>query len=196
MRRIAARAQPPRAPRADPDGQRKGLHRQARSQARQRALRPICLNNGIRHLLTAPYSPTTTGKVERLHKTMRKEFFADQSFETIEDMQAALDAWVVDYNNEREHQSLGDVPPIRRFELARPVTLEVIDGEVVADPIDQGCALDSCLHELVDRVERRGAPERYGTTIRGSPAARSQSSFATASGRERTRTCLANMVRK
>ena len=28
----------------------------------------ICADNGIRHLLTAPYSPTTTGKVERLHK--------------------------------------------------------------------------------------------------------------------------------
>jgi transposase InsO family protein len=90
----------------------------------------ICLNNGIRHLLTAPYSPTTSGKIERLHKTMRKEFFADKSFETIEDMQAALDAWVADYNNEREHQSLGDVPPIRRFELARPASLEVIDGEI------------------------------------------------------------------
>ncbi len=35
----------------------------------------ICADNGIRHLLTAPYSPTTTGKVERLHKTMRAEFF-------------------------------------------------------------------------------------------------------------------------
>lgn len=90
----------------------------------------ICLNNGIRHLLTAPYSPTTTGKIERLHKTMRKEFFTDQHFETIEDMQTALDAWVINYNNEREHQSLGDVPPIRRFELARPASLEVIDGDV------------------------------------------------------------------
>jgi transposase InsO family protein len=90
----------------------------------------ICLNNGIRHLLTAPYSPTTTGKIERLHKTMRKEFFSDKVFETIEDMQAALDIWVADYNNEREHRSLGDVPPIRRFELARPAELEVIDGEV------------------------------------------------------------------
>ena len=26
----------------------------------------ICAGNGIRHLLTAPYSPTTTGKIERL----------------------------------------------------------------------------------------------------------------------------------
>ncbi len=92
----------------------------------------ICLNNGIRHLLTAPYSPTTTGKIERLHKTMRKEFFSDKSFATIEDVQQALDAWVVDYNTEREHQSLGDVPPIRRFELARPASLEVIDGDVEA----------------------------------------------------------------
>ena len=90
----------------------------------------ICLNNGIRHLLTAPYSPTTTGKIERLHKTMRKEFFSDKIFETIEDMQAALDIWVADYNNQREHQSLGDLPPIRRFELARPASLEVIDGDV------------------------------------------------------------------
>ncbi|MDQ3659610.1 MAG: IS481 family transposase [Actinomycetota bacterium] len=90
----------------------------------------ICLNNGIRHLLTAPYSPTTTGKIERLHKTIRKEFFTDKSFETIDDMQAALDVWVADYNNQREHQAVGDVPPIRRFELARPASLEVIDGDV------------------------------------------------------------------
>src|SRR5918996_1763250 len=57
----------------------------------------ICLNNGIRHLLTAPYSPTTTGKIERLHKTMRKVFFTDKSFDTVEQMQTALDLWVVDY---------------------------------------------------------------------------------------------------
>jgi transposase InsO family protein len=35
----------------------------------------IGLNNGIKHRLTMPYSPTTTGKVERLHRTMRREFF-------------------------------------------------------------------------------------------------------------------------
>ena len=39
----------------------------------------ICADNGIRHLLTAPYSPTTTGKVERLHKTMRAEFFTPRT---------------------------------------------------------------------------------------------------------------------
>jgi transposase InsO family protein len=71
----------------------------------------ICLNNGIRHLLTAPYSPTTTGKIERLHKTLRKEFFAEHVLDSIEQTQADLDSWLEHYNHRREHQAIGDVPP-------------------------------------------------------------------------------------
>jgi transposase InsO family protein len=80
----------------------------------------ICTDNGIRHLLTAPYSPTTTGKVERLHKTMRREFFTpkDRLFATIPQLQVALDGWVREYNTERPHQSCGGRPPIERFRLA------------------------------------------------------------------------------
>ena len=40
----------------------------------------ICADNGIRHLLTAPYSPTTTGKVERFHKTLRAEWVAPNDY--------------------------------------------------------------------------------------------------------------------
>jgi transposase InsO family protein len=85
----------------------------------------ICADNGIKHLLTAPYSPTTTGKVERLHKTMRAEFFAgaDGTFATMAEFQAALDAWVREYNTARPHQSCGGRPPAERFALAdRSVT--------------------------------------------------------------------------
>lgn len=93
----------------------------------------ICLNNGITHILTAPYSPTTTGKIERLHKTMRKEFFSQRRFGTIEQTQDALDGWVDHYNTGREHQAIGDVAPIKRFELARTPNMEVVDGEVTDD---------------------------------------------------------------
>jgi len=89
----------------------------------------ICQNNDIKHRLTAPYSPTTTGKVERFHRTMRREFFELATYDTLEATQAALDAWVLTYNAERPHQSLGDIPPLRRFELARRDQLEVIDGD-------------------------------------------------------------------
>jgi hypothetical protein len=80
----------------------------------------ICRDNGIRHLLTKPYSPTTTGKVERLHKTMRKEFVraADGRYQTLAELQAALDAWVMEYNTARPHQSCGGRPPAERFQLA------------------------------------------------------------------------------
>jgi transposase InsO family protein len=80
----------------------------------------ICAENGIRHLLTAPRSPTTTGKVERLHKTIRSEFLAavNGTFATLADAQAALDGWVQQYNHERPHQALGMHPPVDRFRLA------------------------------------------------------------------------------
>ena len=34
----------------------------------------ICRLNGVEHLLTQPRSPTTTGKIERFHRTLRVEF--------------------------------------------------------------------------------------------------------------------------
>jgi hypothetical protein len=89
----------------------------------------ICRENGVRHLLTAPYSPTTTGKVERFHKTMRADFFNETACESIEELQAALDAWVVHYNTERPHQGIGDVPPAQRFALAQPAPPQVIDKD-------------------------------------------------------------------
>jgi hypothetical protein len=82
-----------------------------------------------KHLLTKPYSPpTTTGKVERLYKTMRAEFFraADSKDATLGELQAALDAWVADYNTARPHQSCGGGPPIERFRTAdRSITPDV-----------------------------------------------------------------------
>ena len=94
----------------------------------------ICADNGIKHLLTKPYSPTTTGKVERLHKTMRAEFFraADGQHETLAELQAALDGWVAEYNTARPHQSCGGRPPAERFRLAdRSVT---VDDSAAAPP--------------------------------------------------------------
>lgn len=80
----------------------------------------ICRENGVDHLLTAPQSPTTTGKIERWHKTLRREFLDGKVFASLDDAQAEVDVWVAHYNHERPHQSLGGVPPIERFELAAP----------------------------------------------------------------------------
>lgn len=87
----------------------------------------ICSEHGIRHLLTAPGSPTTTGKVERFHKTLKREFLDGKVFASVSEAQHALDAWVHDYNHAREHQSLGNRPPVTRFALARREIVDDID---------------------------------------------------------------------
>lgn len=92
-----------------------------------------------------PYSPTISGKIERLHKTLRKEFFSEQTFGTIEKAQAGLDLWVEHHNRVREHQGIGEVPRIRLFELAARTVFEVVNGEMEisearaeAEPRDTG----------------------------------------------------------
>jgi transposase InsO family protein len=80
----------------------------------------VCRENGIKHLLTAPGAPTTTGKVERFHKTLRREFLDGKVFADLDEAQAAIDTWVRDYNHERPHQGIGMVAPFERFKLADP----------------------------------------------------------------------------
>ena len=82
----------------------------------------ICRENGIEHILTQPRSPTTTGKIERFHKTLRLELNTRQVFKDLKTAQEAVDEWVVYYNTERPHRSLDDVAPATRFKPGeRPI---------------------------------------------------------------------------
>ena len=90
-----------------------------------------CRENGIDHLLTAPRSPTTTGKIERFHRTLRSEFLTGRVFDDLPSAQAELDAWVGRYNTERPHQSLSMATPASRFSPAssRPADASALVGE-------------------------------------------------------------------
>jgi transposase InsO family protein len=76
----------------------------------------VCRENGITHRLTQPRSPTTTGKIERFHRTLRAEFRTDRAFASMAAAQAELDAWVVEYNERRPHQGIGMATPAQRFQ--------------------------------------------------------------------------------
>jgi len=75
----------------------------------------ICRENGVDHILTQPRSPTTTGKIERFHRTLRVEFNTRQVFRNLKMAQEALDEWVSYYNTQRQHQALEDGTPESRF---------------------------------------------------------------------------------
>jgi transposase InsO family protein len=75
----------------------------------------ILRENGVKHRLTQPRSPTTTGKVERFHRALRTEFDTARVFKSLQVAQGELDEWVTYYNTVRPHQGIGMVVPAERF---------------------------------------------------------------------------------
>jgi hypothetical protein len=83
----------------------------------------ICRENAIAHRLTGVRSPTTTGKVERFHKTLRSELLATLApFPSLVAAQKVIDDWVTDYNCRRPHQGIGMTTPAVRFHTDQPTS--------------------------------------------------------------------------
>jgi transposase InsO family protein len=94
----------------------------------------ICRDHGITHRLTGVRCPTTTGKIERFHKTLRAELLTGRRFASLHHAQQVLDAWVDDYNTRRPHQAIAMAVPARRFQ---PPTAAAAPTPVPAVPSRQ-----------------------------------------------------------
>ena len=104
----------------------------------------ICRRNGIVQRLTRPYSPTTTGKVERWHQSLQLELLNKAGpFASVEIAQATVDAWREEYNCRRPHQSLNMACPADKFrpspaddglELWAPSDLQSVTAPAVSFP--------------------------------------------------------------
>ena len=84
----------------------------------------------IDHSRTKTKSPQTNGICERFHRTVLDEFyrvaFRKKIYRTIDELQADLDAWLVDYNERRPHQGrwcFGKTP-MQTFVDALPLAKE------------------------------------------------------------------------
>ena len=84
----------------------------------------------IDHTRTKAKSPQTNGIVERFHKTMLDEFyrvfFRKKIYQTIDQLQVDLDAWMSEYNEVRSHQGrycFGKTP-MQTFLDAIPIARE------------------------------------------------------------------------
>jgi transposase InsO family protein len=126
----------------------------------------ICRRNGINHLLTAPSSPNQNGKVERFHGTFRPDFLADAGpFDSVAAAQAAIDAWVEQYNTDRPHQGLDQrepVTPADRFRPAPQAERALVDLWLPAalEPSPHRVAEDVCeTHRPAPFAQHGGAVE-------------------------------------
>ncbi len=61
---------------------------------KNRSLRELLTEHGIRHLTTQPYRPRTNGKVERFHQTMAREWAYGVRYRTHRHRAAALPHWL------------------------------------------------------------------------------------------------------
>ncbi|MEV3986953.1 IS481 family transposase [Nonomuraea sp. NPDC049758] len=76
----------------------------------------VCRENGIKLRHTAPRTPTTTGKIERFHQSVRRELLEQAlPFASIEAAQSEMDAFAEHYNTARPHQALDMAFPADRF---------------------------------------------------------------------------------
>ena len=94
----------------------------------------VCRENGILQRHTKPRSPTTTGKIERFHKSLRAELLDHVApFESLEAAQSAIDGWVHAYNHQRPHQALDMAVPASRFRPHGPAGGVAVPQPTAAD---------------------------------------------------------------
>src|SRR5690606_12516884 len=71
-----------------------------------------CRERGIARLFIQPGKPDQNAFIERFNRSYREELLDLYVFESIEQVQLLTDEWLIAYNHERPHESLGRVPPL------------------------------------------------------------------------------------
>lgn len=102
----------------------------------------------ISHPTTAPYYPQGNGKAEAFIKILDRELLRQHPFETLQDLQAALDRYLVYYNNYRRHSGIGWQIPAARY---------------------AGCAMSVSGLAQIPGLEAMAANPLYGPSIADPP---------------------------
>ena len=66
---------------------------------------------GMTHVRTSPYYPQSNGKIERLHKTIKKTTIRPACPQSLDEARALMARFADHYNNERLHSAIGYVTP-------------------------------------------------------------------------------------
>jgi len=96
---------------------------------------------GITQINSTPNHPTTCGKVERFHQTLKKWLTRQPRASTIPELQNQLDTFVDEYNHRRPHRSLAQhATPATAYAArpkADPATRTDTHNRVRTDRVDQ-----------------------------------------------------------
>ncbi len=120
---------------------------------------------GITQINSTPNHPTTCGKVERFHQTLKKWLTRHPRAVTIDHLQTQLDAFVEAYNHRRPHRSLPhQATPATAYTArpkANPATRTDTHTRVRRDRIDQAGVLTL---RVAGRLHHIGVGRTYSDT--------------------------------
>ena len=71
---------------------------------------------GMTHVRTSPYYPQSNGKIERWHKSLKKECIRPGTPLSLEDARSLVAGYVMHYNTKRLHSAIGYVTPRDKLE--------------------------------------------------------------------------------
>ena len=66
--------------------------------------------------------PTQNSFIERFNRTYRNEVLDFYVFRTLEEVREVTDRWLIEYNEERPHESLNDLTPVEYRQRKYPET--------------------------------------------------------------------------
>jgi putative transposase len=127
---------------------------------------------GVEPITGKPYKPTTQGKNERFHQTLFRWLDKQPFAETLEQLQAQVDAFDLIYNTERPHQGLpGRVTPALAW-AATPVVEPPRPPAQPAAPVGENAGLRMTRIQDNGTVYARGTKFQVSRTLVGQIAYR------------------------
>src|SRR5690606_38007461 len=75
--------------------------------------------------LLKPGKPNQNAYIERFNRTFREEVLGQHLFTRLDDVREAVYWWMLDYNEQRPHDSLGDLTPLEYCQTVTSSTFEM-----------------------------------------------------------------------
>lgn len=75
----------------------------------------VCVEKGIRHIWTRPYTPKTNGKAERMVQTLLREWAYRRAYSSSRQRTRFLETFLRHYNRSRPHGGIGGQVPMDRL---------------------------------------------------------------------------------